>query len=200
MISISKKKKIFTRQISSINKKNKEKKNKLILNSNKNQIIYKKVELEKMTVKELRALAKQRRINLKKKRKKSEIINIMFSFFLQLENSYADTKILPMNFDIITDSSNNINISLWFRGQGHLFSRFINSKKFNNLVTLHCTIKKKKKNDVMVEKNGDLFVNPILALHAASFLSLKLYYEILELYLYTKYNKMEGFYNSKTNV
>lgn len=49
----------------------------------------------------------------------------------------------------------------------------------------------------MVEKNGDLFVEPILALHAASFLSVKSYYEILEFYLYTKYNKMEEMYNSK---
>jgi hypothetical protein len=58
-------------------------------------------------------------------------------------------------------------------------------------------LQKKRKNDVMVEKNGDLFVNPILALHAASFLSVKLYYEILDFYLYAKYSKMEEIYNSK---
>lgn len=175
------------------------KKNKLTLNTNRDLIIYERVELEKMTIKTLKALAKQRKINLKKKRKKSEIINIMFSFFLQLKNSDTDTKILPMNFDIIMDSNNNINISLWFRGKGNLLSRCINSKRFNNIVTLHCTIEKKQKNDVMVEKNGDLFVNPVLALHAASFLSIELYYGILEFYLYTKYNnnKMEKTYNSK---
>ena len=90
----------------------KKNKNKLTLNTNRDLIIYERVELEKMTIKTLRALAKQRKINLQKKRKKSEIINIMFSFFLQLKNSDTDTKILPMNFDIITDSNNNINISL----------------------------------------------------------------------------------------
>ena len=89
--------------------------------TDKDFIIYERVELEKMTIKTLRALAKQRKINLQKKRK----------------------------------------------------------------------------NDVMVEKNGDLFVNPILALHAASFLSVKLYYEILDFYLYAKYSKMEEIYNSK---
>ena len=171
--------------------------NKLTLNTDRDLIIYERVELEKMTIPTLRALAKQRKINLQQKRKKSEIINIMFSFFLQLKNSDTDTKILPMNFNIITDSNNNINISLWFRGKGHLFSRCINSKRFNDLVTLHCTIKKKQKKDVIVEKNGDLFVDPILALHAASFLSVKLYYEILDFYLYAKYSKMEEIYNSK---
>ena len=165
--------------------------------TDKDFIIYERVELEKMTIKTLRALAKQRKINLQKKRKKSEIINIMFSFFLQLKSSDIDTRILSMNFNIITDSNNNINISLWFKGKGHLFSRCINSKRFNGLVTLHCKIEKKQKNDVMVEKNGDLFVNPILALHAASFLSVKLYYEILDFYLYAKYSKMEEIYNSK---
>ena len=49
----------------------------------------------------------------------------------------------------------------------------------------------------MIKKNGGLFVNPILALHAASFLSIKLYYEILEFYLKTKYSKMEEIYDAK---
>ena len=120
--------------------------------TDKDLIIYERVELEKMTVKTLRTLAKQCKINLQNKRKKSEIINIMFSFFLQLKGSDIDTKILPMNFDIITDSNNNINISLWFRGKGHLFPRCVNSKRFNDLVTLHCKIEKKQKNDVMVKK------------------------------------------------
>lgn len=95
-----------------------------------------------------------------------------------------------MNFEIITDSNNNINISLWFRSKGHLFSRCIQSKRFNDLVTLHCGIEKKQKND-------DLFVNPIIALHAASFLSVKLYDDILDFYLYTKHSQMEKIYNSK---
>merc|ERR1712060_446681 len=104
-----------------VKKKNKEK---LTLNIDKDSMIYERVELEKMTVKELRALAKHRKINLQKKRKKSEIITIMFSFFLQLKNSDTDTKILPMNFDIITDSNNNINISLWFRGRAFIFKLY----------------------------------------------------------------------------
>ena len=79
----------------------KKNKNKLTLNTDRDLIIYERVELKKMTIKTLRALAKQRKINLQKKRKKSEIINIMFSFFLQLKNSDTDTKILPMNFDIL---------------------------------------------------------------------------------------------------
>jgi len=62
---------------------------------------------------------------------------------------------------------------------------------------LLCNIENKQKNDVMVEKNGNLFVSSILALHAASFLSVRLYYEILNFYLYAKYNKMEEIYNSK---
>jgi len=63
--------------------------------TDKDFIIYERVELEKMTIKTLRALAKQRKINLQKKRKKSEIINIMFSFFLQLKNS--DIEIVGIN-------------------------------------------------------------------------------------------------------
>jgi hypothetical protein len=168
--------------------------------TDKNSIIYERVELEKMSVKVLKALAKERKINLQKKRKKSEIINIMFAFFLQLKNSEMDIEILPMNFDIITDSNNNINISLWFKSKAQLFSRCINSKKFNDLLKLHCRIEKKQKNEVMVEKNGDLFVHPIIALHAASFLSLELYYEILDFYLHAKYNKMEEIYNSKIEI
>merc|ERR1712146_223120 len=81
---------------------------------------YERLELEQMTLKKLRALAKQSKINL---RKKSDIINIMFSLFLQLKNSNSDIEILPMTFNIITDSNNNINISLWFRGKDHSFSR-----------------------------------------------------------------------------
>ena len=150
-----------------------------------------------MTVKKLRTLAKKRKINLKKKRTKSEIINIMLSFFLQLKSSDIDIEILPMNFDIVTDSNHNINISVWFRGKGPLFSRCINSKRFNDLVALHCKIEKKQKNDVIVEKNGDTFVEPILALHAATFLSIKLYYEILDFYLYTKYSKLKEIYESR---
>ena len=45
----------------------KKNKNKLTLNTNGDLIIYEKVELEKMTLKTLRALAKQRKINLQKK-------------------------------------------------------------------------------------------------------------------------------------
>jgi hypothetical protein len=69
----------------------------------------------------------------------------MFSFFLQLKNSDLDTEILPMNFDIVTDSNNNINISLWFKGKDNLFSRCIGSKRFKDLVKLHCEIEKNKK-------------------------------------------------------
>ena len=54
-----------------------------------------------------------------------------------------------------------------------------------------------KQRQINLQKNGDLFVNPILALHVASFLSVKLYYEILDFYLCAKYNKMEEIYNSK---
>jgi len=45
----------------------------------------------------------------------------MLSFFLQIKNFEQQTEVLPTSFDIITDSDNNINISLWFRGEGHLF-------------------------------------------------------------------------------
>ena len=62
---------------------------------------------------------------------------------------------------------------------------------------MHCKIEKKQKNDVIVEKNGDTFVEPILALHAATFLSIKLYYEILDFYLYTKYSKLKEIYESR---
>ena len=38
----------------------------------------------------------------------------------------------------------------------------------------------------MVEKNGDFFVDPILAVHDASFLSDKLYHEILYFYVHAE--------------
>lgn len=166
--------------------------------NNKDPIFYEKVELEAMNVKELRALAKVSKINLYSVWKKNEIVNIMFSFFLELKNSaITDIEILPTKFDIITDSNNNINISLWFKGRGNLFGRCINSKRFNKLVKLHCEIKKKKRSDIIVEKNNDLFVDPILALHAATFLSVKLYYDILDFYIHSKYNRIEEIYNSR---
>ena len=165
--------------------------------TDKDIIIYERVELEKKNIKTLRALAKEHKINLQQNRKKSEIINIVLSFFLKLKSSDIPTKVLPMKFDIITDSNANINISLWFRGKGHLLSRCVKSSRFKGLVALHCKIEKKPKNDIIIEKNGDLFVNPILALHAASFLSVELYYEILDFYLSAKYSEMEKIYNSK---
>lgn len=90
----------------------KKKKINITLPNDKNIVTYDKAKLEKMTIESLRVLAKQHKINLQKKRIKVDIVNIMFSFFLQLKSSDMDTNILPTNFDVIIDSENNINISL----------------------------------------------------------------------------------------
>ena len=160
-------------------------------------IIYNKGDLEAFKLKELQAMAKELKINLKGKRRKHQVVNIMFAYFLQLKSSNLDTEILPQNFTIATDINDNINISLWFKGTGNKFSRCINSKRFKDLVTLHCEIEKKQKNDVMVEINGELYVHPVIALYAASFLSTRVQYDILHFYLHTKFDKMREIYHSK---
>ena len=151
--------------------------------SDKDVIIYNKGDLQAMTRTTLQAMAKERKINLKGKRRKHEIVNIMSSYFLKLKSSILDTEILPTNFDIATDPNGNINISLWFKGTGNKFSRCINSKKFKDLVTFHCEIEKKQKNDVMVEIDGELYVHPVIALYAASFLSTRVRHDILDFYV-----------------
>jgi len=168
-----------------------------VLFSYKDVIIYNKGDLEAMKLKELEAMAKELKINRRGKRRKDQVVNIMFSYFLQLKSSNLDTEILPQSFAIATDINDNINISLWFKGTGNQFSRCINSKRFKDLVTFHCEIYKKQKKDVMVEINGELYVHPIIALYAASFLSTGVQYDILHFYINTKFEKMREFYNSK---
>ena len=51
------------------------------------------------------------------------------------------------------------------------------------MVTLHCEIEKKQKNDVMVEIDGELYVHPVIALYAASFLSTRVRHDILDFYV-----------------
>ena len=56
-------------------------------------IIYNKGDLEAFKLKELQAMAKELKINLKGKRRKHQVVNIMFAYFLQLK-SLIGVKIL----------------------------------------------------------------------------------------------------------
>ena len=51
-------------------------------------IIYNKGDLEAMKLKELQAMAKELKINLKGKRRKHQVVNIMFAYFLQLKSCF----------------------------------------------------------------------------------------------------------------
>lgn len=70
--------------------------------------------LEGLTVIELREIAKKDKINLKGKRKKKDIANIIQSFFIA-KGRPSDVEIINPCFSIISDGNGRLYISLWFR-------------------------------------------------------------------------------------
>lgn len=99
-----------------------------------------------MTRKTLRASAKQCKINLQKKRKKSEIINIMFSFFRQLKNSDTDTfyyfvidNVVKCGAVGLKDQENSDNLDSRLSSYRSTFARFklINIIKFKDSNTVN---------------------------------------------------------------
>ena len=70
--------------------------------------------LEGLTLKELREIAKKNKINLRGNRKKKDISNIVQSFFLA-KSKPSNVEIINPTFSIISDDNGRLNISLWFR-------------------------------------------------------------------------------------
>ena len=88
-----------------------------ILNFSTGKNNYTFEELKSQTVKDLRSLAKSHKIPLSGAKKKDEIVNVMFAYYLQVKSSES-TLILPGTFDILTNDNNDINVSIWFQGKG----------------------------------------------------------------------------------
>ena len=182
---------------------NEDENNGLILNNNiNNENIPERIELQAMTIKVLRELSKENQVNLKGARSKSKIIHLLFSFFLRLKLSkqIQEINILPGDLRIIVDDNGKYNVSQWFVGKGHLFKRCIKSKKFNQLLQLFCQQQEKEEIYFIEEKTDGYYMSPVLAVHAASFLSIDLYKEILEFYVNHRYNQMSDSYDTQIEI
>jgi len=141
--------------------------------SNSNNIDYLDSQnLENLTVKELKKVAKEHRINLKGKRKKADIKQSIETFFLT-KNRPSDIEVISPKFPIVSDSKTRVNISLWFRddrrstGYNRL-KRFLESR------------------DVICYTKDGVFVVHQLVLLAGSYLNDELFYDIYDFYLVSK--------------
>jgi hypothetical protein len=158
--------------------------------------------LEVQTLKQLRAFAKQHKINLKGIRLKNKIVNVILAYFLRARASTAPVEILDRKFDIITNDFDYIDVSLWFRGNKKSLDRCLSTRQFKRLLA-HYVKKEKVEPDnslypvIQTNKDNSIFLPPILAVHVASHLSVKLHYEILEYYLYSKVSQIEAMYEAK---
>lgn len=155
----------------------------LVLNNNNSD----PQNLEGLTLKELRKIAKKNHINLKGKRKKKEITNILQSFFLA-KGRPSNVEIINPSFPIISDENGRLNISLWFRESYQSLgfnplSRFLKSRDVIRMTNQICQKENLKANDVIHKTTDGVFAKPHIALVAASFLSDQLFYDIYNFYL-----------------
>lgn len=156
--------------------------------------------LEVQTLKQLRAFAKQHKINLKGITLKNKTVNVILAHFLRARASTAPVEILDRKFAIITNDFDYIDVSLWFRGNKKSLDRCLSTRQFKRLLA-HYVKKEKIKPDnplyPAIQTDGFVFLPPILAVHVASYLSVELHYEILEYYLYSRVSQIEAVYEAK---
>lgn len=146
--------------------------------------------LENLTVKELKSIAKKHDINLKGKKVKLDIKQTIKTFFLT-KNISSDLEVIAPKFPIVSDSKARINISLWFRDDrrstGHnRLKRFLDSRETKRLRDEICDRECLTKDDVICKTKDGVFVKLHLVLLAASYLDDALYYDIHDFYLIAK--------------
>ena len=169
-----------------MSKKKKNEVDELVLEGNtklNSQEVFSQLELEEKSVKNLRILAKKNGIILgTENRKKAQIIEKIVVHFKQLLLG-EKIEILPNGFLIKLDEENRINVSIWFKNQSKKLTRCLESKTFNQLVSLTCMFTQKKREDLYIETEDGWFMHETLALHSATKLTTLLYYNILTYYL-----------------
>lgn len=148
-------------------------------NFNNKKIIYTHKQLLYMKQKDLRRLATKFNINLTNIRKKNHVVSIMSSFFLALKLKNTTIPFLSVKYQIITDTHNNINVSLLFRKKKKLLNRLLGSMKFKELISFHSNRTQDDKKRIMYRRGEDLFLNPILTIHLSLYLNSSFYYELL---------------------
>jgi len=123
-------------------------------------------------------MAKTNKINLKGKRKKKEIIDIM-QLFLKKKVRKSRMNMLCSYFRIVKDKKKCLEISQWFRESrvqlgGNRLSRFLNCKKVTSKIVQICEKERLQPCEVVYETRHGIFTKPSLALLAVLYLSNKL--------------------------
>jgi len=160
--------------------------------------------LEKLTIKQLRGMAKKHNINLKSQRKKNDIINRIGLYFLSKSKS-SDLKIVSTNLELRTDEKDRVDISPWFRDakkkQGfNPLKRFLTNDRTRRLAKIICVMDKSEPNEVIHETEKGTFVSPEIAVEAASYLDDYILIDILRFYLVARPAEIEKQIQERTNL
>ena len=101
----------------------------------------------------------------------------------------ANLKSLTTSFPIVVDKENRINIDLLLKNTKvaesprFRFTRSIRTKRFNNLLKSYCRIDNKTKENVLVKKDGNWYLDHILSLCVAVEVNSGLVYSIYKNYM-----------------
>ena len=149
----------------------------------------KKEFLSSLTVKDLRNIARNYKISLKRLRNKSDIITLIHKHFCLLSNEKFP--MIAVRFEVLLDEKKRINIASWFILEKKKVARFLASKNFNRMKKKLCEKESLSLTDVLNKDRGQIFVHLNLALLAASYLSDELFYNIYDYYLNTRVKELE---------
>jgi len=158
--------------------------------------------LQGQTLKQLRTFARKHNISLKGNYLKTKIVNIILAHFLRIRVSRAPVEVLDRKFTIKTNDYDYIDVGLWFHGQKRLLDRCLSTRQFKNLLAHYVKKEKIEFDDPRypsLKRTNDsyVFLPAILAVHAASHLSVELHYEILEYYLYSRASQIEAVFEAE---
>nr|YP_009730045.1 hypothetical protein [Leucocryptos marina]BBQ05375.1 hypothetical protein [Leucocryptos marina] len=167
--------KIFTRPFSSSN----------------NNTSYTRQQLENLTILELRKIARENNLSLRRLRNKREIINLISNFFISKEQAtFEEESLAPVlmstNLPVSVDSKSRICVSSWFTLLGLRFDRIKKSKRFREMQNALFDVKGIPIDESVVENSEGIFMHKLLALFVASFTNKYLLMDVYEHYMISK--------------